>query len=301
MVWDAVALPFKNVSLPTCPLPTTEEIRECTNILLDRLYKVVAINDDIVVKYGRAVQEYEGQVLLFLERHLPTVPAPRLYAMYRDPETREKFLIMQRVPGEQLESIWPTLTESEKDGIVAKLRETFTNLRQVPCPKPDFYGGLDGGYLHHYLFYNRRADEPPFLGPFCGEASFIAGLVDNFRAQVEHNRRPDHKVRFYEKYLPSVLQGHQPTLTHGDVQMKNIVVSESKVQRNEQGDRSFDVVLVDWAQAGWYPEFWEFFCASTPFAFMYWEHDWCWRAQQFLEVWPAELGIMRMIDKDLGM
>ncbi|KAL3447858.1 hypothetical protein BJX65DRAFT_295416 [Aspergillus insuetus] len=253
---NTVELPFQRESLPSCPLPITEEIRACTNILLNRIYKVVAINDEIVVKYGRTVQEYEGQVLVFLERHFPT----------------------------------PTLTESEKDEIIVKLRETFTNLRQVPCPEPDFFGGLDGGNLHHYFFHNRKADELPCLGPFIGETSFVAGLVDNFRAQVEYNRRPDHKVRFYKKYLPSVLKGHRPTLTHGDVQMKNIMVAESKDQRNEKGDWSFDVVLI-----------WEFFCVSTPFTFMYWKHDWCLRAQELLEAWPAKLGVMRMIDKYPGL
>ncbi|OJD11964.1 hypothetical protein AJ78_07365 [Emergomyces pasteurianus Ep9510] len=71
-------------------------------------------------------------------------------------------------------------------------------------------------------------------------------------------------------------------------------------RRNDKGERSFDVVLVDWDFAGWYPDFWEFFTASTPFAYVYWEDDWCWRVQEFLHVWPAETAVMRMIDKDLG-
>ncbi|KAL2842129.1 kinase-like domain-containing protein [Aspergillus pseudodeflectus] len=267
----------------------------------DRVYKVGAANDEIVVKYGHGVKEYESQVLIFLERYVPTIPAPRLYAMYRDLDTREMFLIMQRIPGERLESVWPTLTESEKDDLVVKLRQIFNSLKEVQCAKPDFYGGLDGGFLRHYLFHNRKGGKPKALGPFQGEASFVAGLVGNFRAQVEKNRRPDYKVRFYKTHLATVLQGHRPTLTHGDVQMKNIMVAEKMGQPNGQGDRAFHVVFVDWAEAGWYPAFWEFFCASTPFVFLSWEHDWCWRALQFLDVFPAELGIMRRVDKDFGL
>ena len=159
---------------------------------------------------------------------------------------------------------------------------------------------MDGGSLHHYLFYSQKGDRK-HLGPFYGEAAFVAGLVGNFRALIERNDRPDFKVRFYETYLARVLQGHRPTLTHGDVQQKNIIVNESKTRRNVYGERLFDVVLVDWQNAGWYPDFWEFFCASSPFIFFYWEDDWCWRTQEFIQVWPAEMAIMRMIDKDLGL
>ncbi|KAK2768205.1 hypothetical protein FQN54_000057 [Arachnomyces sp. PD_36] len=289
---------LSTTSLPLPSLPTTDEIRACSNVLWDRMSKVVAINDEVVVKFGAGVCDWEGQALIYLERYVPKVSAPRLYAMYRDSD--QLFLVMQRAPGVQLDSIWPTLTESEKDDIIAKLRQNFDIMRRAKCPWPDFYGGLDGGGVHHYLFYSQAGDRK-FLGPFSGEAAFVSGLVRNFRALTERNDRPDYKVRFYETYLHRVLQGHRPTLTHADVQQKNIVVAEDSGQRNKQGGRSFSVTIVDWAYAGWYPEFWEFFCASSPFIFMYWEEDWCWRAQDFLQVCPAELGIMRMIDKDLGL
>ncbi|RMJ24986.1 hypothetical protein PHISP_04149 [Aspergillus sp. HF37] len=208
--------------------------------------------------------------------------------MYDD--SNELFLVMHRAPGVQLDSIWPSLTESKKDDIIAKLRWSFDAMRQAECPWPDFFGGLDGV---------KKGDQK-HLGPFYGEAAFVAGLAGNFRALTERNGRPDSKARFYETYLARVLQGHRPTLTHGNVQQKNIIVAENASHRNDQGERSFDIVLVDWENAGWYPEYWEFFCASSPFIFFYWEEDWCWRAQQFLQVWPAEMAMMRMIDKDLG-
>jgi hypothetical protein len=298
-MWEPVSLLFKNNSLPLPSLPTTDEIRACTNILWEGINKVVAVNDEIVAKFGTCVHASEGQALIYLERHVPKVSAPRLYAMYHD--SNQLFLVMQRAPGVQLDSIWPTLTESEKDNIIAKLDQTFDVMREAKCPwSPTFFGGLDGGCVYHYLFYCQKGDKK-FLGPFYGEAAFVAGLVQNFRALIERNGRPDYKVRFYETYLPRVLQGHRPTLTHADVQQKNIMVSENSSQRNKLEDRSFDITLVDWAYAGWYPDFWEFFCASSPFIFSYWGEDWCWRAQQFLHVYPAEMAMMRMIDKDLGL
>jgi aminoglycoside phosphotransferase len=99
--------------------------------------KIVAVDDDIVAKYGGCINAWEGQALVYLERHVPEVPAPRLYAMYYD--SKQLFLIMQRVPGVPLNSIWPSLADSEKDDIIARLRLIFDTMRKAECPWPDFF------------------------------------------------------------------------------------------------------------------------------------------------------------------
>lgn len=300
-MWEPVALPFKNDTLPlsTSTLPSADEIRACSNVLQERrTAKVVAVNDEIVVKFGTSIEVCEGQGLIYLERHVPGVSAPRLYAMYEDSE--QLFLVMQRASGVQLGSLWPSLTEPEKVSVVSKLGETFDAMRGAQCPWPGFFGGVDGGSVHDYLFYSQKGDMN-HLGPFHDEAAFVAGLTENYRNLLERNGRQDFKARYYEANLGRVLQNHRPTLTHGDLHQKNIMVAEDPSRRNgnHNGGRSFNVVLVDWDRAGWYPDFWEFFRASTYFDMDYWQEDWCWRAQQFLQVWPAETAMMRMFDKDL--
>ncbi|KAL3261855.1 hypothetical protein ABHI18_003342 [Aspergillus niger] len=296
-MWEPVALPFQSSHpLPT-PLPTINEIRACTNVLWEaRGSKVVAVNNNIVVKCGVRVATWEGQALIYLEQCVPEVPAPRLYAMYY--ESDDLFIIMQRIHGVPLNSLWSSLAPSEKDDIITKLQQIFDTMRKAKCPWPDFFGGLDGGPLPHYLFYSQRGDDHEgFLGPFPNESAFVAGLVGNYRALVEKNKHPDYKARFYEKYLPRVLQGHRPTLTHGDIQQKNIMVVDNC--QNNQDRRSFDIVLVDWENAGWFPDFWEGFCASCPLHF-YWDEDWSWRVQEFIQFWPAEMSMMHLIERDLG-
>ncbi|KAJ5121611.1 uncharacterized protein N7515_009572 [Penicillium bovifimosum] len=248
-MWEPVAVPFQNTQ-PLPILPTTDEICACTNVLRETCAsKVVVLNDDIVVKYGGYVNEWEGQALVYLERHVPEVPAPRLYTMYYDSnDSKQLFLVMQRIPGVPLSAIWQSLKSRNS-------KEYSTQ-----CEKPNVHG-LDGGGVHDYLFYSEHGDQK-FLGPFPDEPAFVAGLVGNYRAYVEHTNWPDYKARFYEKYLPHVLQGHRPTLTHGNIQRTNIMVVENTTRPDDQGGRSFDVVLVDWKHAGWFPDFWEFFCAS---------------------------------------
>ena len=136
-MWEPVSLPFKNSSLPLPALPT-KEIRTCSNTLWQcATSKVVAVSDEVVVKFGGSINASEGQALIYLERHVPDASAPRLYAMYND--SNELFLVMQRAPGVRLDAIWSLLTESEKDDIVDKLRRTFDSMREAQCPWPDFF------------------------------------------------------------------------------------------------------------------------------------------------------------------
>lgn len=197
--------------------------------------------------------------------------------MFRDGD--EVFLIMERAPGVQLDALWSTLTEAERSSVTAKLGEIFDYMRQVECPWPDFFGGLGGGSLRHYLFYSQNGDFT-HLGPFHGGAALVKSMVTNFRALVERNGRADFKVRFYERYLGQALGHLRPTLTHEDVQRKNIIIVET-AGGGEDGQQTFDMSLLDWESAGWYPDFWEFFCTSPTFDFVYWEEDWCWCAGQF--------------------
>ena len=98
-MWTPVELPFKSDNSPV--LPTADEIRSCPDVIQRRsAKKVVALNDKVIAKFGGGIDVAEGQALIFLERHAPGVPAPRLHAMFRD--GNEIFLIMERAPGKQL-------------------------------------------------------------------------------------------------------------------------------------------------------------------------------------------------------
>ena len=199
MVWQPEPLPYTRSSLPECPLPSKDEIRACTNILFDRLYKVVAINDSIVVKFGRGVQEYEGQVMIFLERHVPTIPAPRLYAIYEDIETLETFLVMQRIPGEILDAVrmeteseWVRITKVVWPLVAPSATIVFTLLFVGAFnwfELPYIMGGLDGSpfgstdvlglYFYRTAFGNVSSGQQDF-----GLGSALAVLIFIFIALV---------------------------------------------------------------------------------------------------------------------
>ena len=94
-MWEPVPLPYKTNDV-TITIPTTEEIRACQNVLFERhTASIVAVNNQVVAKFGGSIQEWEGQALIYLERYVSDVPAPRLYAMYYD-HPEQLFLVMQK-------------------------------------------------------------------------------------------------------------------------------------------------------------------------------------------------------------
>lgn len=67
----------------------------------------------------------------------------------------------------------------------------------------------------------------------------------------------------------------QTTFTHGDLQRKNIVVSNVTSEAGGEDGKvagDFKVTIIDWEVAGWYPSYWEF--SRALFACGRWDDDW---------------------------
>jgi len=120
------------------PLPTSGESRAAEIIPTKRenygsyFGRVSIIREYFIIKHGRYIKENEGTALLFLENYCPSVPAPRLYAMYR--ENGILYLVMQLLRGQNLRDIWDRLLDTEKSSICNQLRKTFTKVRSIPSP-----------------------------------------------------------------------------------------------------------------------------------------------------------------------
>ena len=105
------------------------------------------------------------------------------------------------------------------------------------------------------------------------------------------NRRHSYRADFYSRNLDKVLQGHKPIFTHADLQRKNIVVKKS-----DDGTNHFEVGVVDWEFAGWYPNYWEYFTTSQAY---FWDDDWLYHVENVFSAWPRELAMMKMLYQDL--
>lgn len=296
-MWQPTTLPYycDPRALPA-PLPTQSEISAPTlEFRPDRnLRKTVAIGKHFLVKYGHNVQQREGETLLFLKHALPSFPSPDLYAMYRDDTTGEFYLIMSLLPGKNLEEIWPTLDDSDKGIITGKLRDIFKQMRDLPSP--GFYGDVCRCDLNHALFWT--ADLTPSVsGPFCTEHDLNMGLV----AKLQNKIRGEYggyggKASYYARNLSGALHGHRPTFSHSDVVRRNILVQEIAPEGSAQG-KTFDIAIVDWEHAGWYPTYWDFVSVAM---FFPWDgDDWPARMEEFLTPWPAELAVLQILFQEI--
>lgn len=113
----------------------------------------------------------EGQVLLFLEHCLENRPEfPKVYTMYRLQRTNHICTVMQRLPGQPLSDLWPTLQPNEKSSICVKIKQFINSLRGIP--HTNIYANVMGGPLSHYLFYSPDSGKE-ICGPFDTETGFI--------------------------------------------------------------------------------------------------------------------------------
>ncbi|KAF2254468.1 hypothetical protein BU26DRAFT_514376 [Trematosphaeria pertusa] len=196
-------------------------------------------------------------------------------------------LVMQRLPGESLEKLWPHLTEGEKLAVCTRLKNAFNFLRNLPSP--GFYGGIGRTPLPHHFFWD-SAKSPAICGPFNSEAELNAGIVRKLRQQSKENGGyMNQKVEFYERHLDDVLSGHDSVFSHSDLQRKNVLV-------HRHAGAIISVAIVDWEDAGWYPSYWEY---CLEFATALWVDDWPKRLEDAIAPWPCEAAVFRMLYQEL--
>jgi aminoglycoside phosphotransferase (APT) family kinase protein len=143
---------------------------------------------------------------------------------------------MSFILGQTLDSIWPTLSPPEKRAICHQLRHILNTMRQATWPATTI-GSCNGGRVLDARLYGIKIG-----GPFTNETDlnkFIMDIPDEtpqpMRDALLKHQRTDHRI----------------VLAHGDLHQDNILVKDGKITG-----------LIDWEQAGWYPEYWDYikFC-----------------------------------------
>lgn len=107
------------------------------------------------------------------------------------------------------------------------------------------------------IFFGSQIIRNKFLGQT--EEEWLRGIGEVL-SSVE-TMKPSQSA-FLSRSMTSVLKGHPPVFTHGDLQRKNIMITKQANDNTEfQNSFEYQVSLVDWEFAGWYPSYWEYFIA----------------------------------------
>lgn len=268
------------------PLPTIADIHESNEVFSPQPARmVVGVGEHFVVKYGRGIDLIEGETLLYLEH--TAVPAPQLYAMFRDESTKKNYIIMERIKGRTLEDAYPTLDNAAKEVIATRLRSVLDHMRTLPSPDPDGYPYCSVGRsgLPDGIFWTNDPTTP-FAGPFKTEHELNEGMIAKYQKECLSKDRGD----FYWRVFQQVFRDHPPVFTHGNLQRKNIILRDN-------GDKEPDVVLIDFEYSRWYPTYWEY--SRAIFACGRWKDDWNVWVGKVLEPAYVEYAWTELLLRDL--
>jgi hypothetical protein len=145
---------------------------------------------------------------------------------------------MSRLPGEELgrqqRNGFAKLPIEVQDTVLSQLATYFAELRALPPPPGCVISTCEGGPLVGELRLSEQFGDP--VGPFHTEAEFNAHL----RNQGPLEDAPERIRAFHVKQYKLVF-------THGDISPRNIMVKDGRVTG-----------IIDWENAGWFPEYWEY-------------------------------------------
>ena len=212
----------------------------------------------------------EARTLDLVERYTQ-IPAPRLIDTFDTPQ--RSYLLMTRVPGRPIGQLLDVMTDDETRQAVSDLKRIVLELRQIPNTidsKFRICNSLGEGFLDWRIPDSQREELR-----FETEAEFNKYLTTPFWDEIRKLAAKSHEIH------------HDIVFTHGDLNMRNILAVNGRITG-----------IVDWENAGWFPEYWEFSKAHyTVRSVIRWLAD---VVDQVFEGYREELRVENLLSDLLG-
>ncbi|CAK7225577.1 hypothetical protein SCUCBS95973_005913 [Sporothrix curviconia] len=254
--------------MPVSPTPSElaadNDAEDGSVVQLNVFGRMFTLHDgNTLKKAGRSVQLGEADALRVAEDG--GIPVPHVYGAETTPEGRKQ-IAMDFIEGKTLSDVWPDLTLEEKTAYARELRAILVKMREIPPPPDNYIGACDGNEIRDGRNIGTHT------APVCyGEDAFKEYLMLEF-----HPNMPTGMRRAFAQRLAKQAP-HRIVLTHGDLAPRNIMVRDGHI-----------VALLDWEDAGWYPEYWEYVKLFQRMGAM--ERDWATFSDDiFPQDYPDEL------------
>ncbi|KAJ5135814.1 phosphotransferase enzyme family protein [Penicillium bovifimosum] len=233
---------------PGKSLPTPAQVRALSkDIHMNSQPQPITFEDSgVFVKFGRYVTIAEAQCLRMLKRTFgDEIPVPEIFG-WRVDEENFVFLYMRLIRGQTLLDGWNELDSPAKSSICDQLCHMVNRLRRLEQDPSD----------QDYVFqYYPDAGPFPSVKDFHDWSSFLPLL-----------RLPTLK-NYNDPYRSLLPDSEDIKFTHADLHQGNIIISSDKPARI--------LAIVDWAQAGWYPDYREYCKALYTSSYKdEWRRDW---------------------------
>ncbi|KAK4157591.1 kinase-like domain-containing protein [Chaetomidium leptoderma] len=175
------------------------------------------------------VNEYGA---LELVRHHTHVTAPRPLDLVSGAD--DSYLLTSAVSGYHIGLCIDIMSDAELADVARDLQASLVEIRSIPkivAPTFEITNAVGGACYDHRISAGAVYDEArgDFFGPFENEDDFNNILRCGALPEVVHRG------------------GHRVVFTHGDLNMRNIMVKDGKLSG-----------IVDWENSGWYPEHWDY-------------------------------------------
>lgn len=198
------------------------------------------INPGVVRKTGfRVTRSEEAALRLVME--FTRVPVPKLYlsSYFFKNGIEYGSLLMDYIDGFPLHHVWDGLDTSRKERVCHDIWEVVNQLRRIPRPPT----------LVH--LYHCRADGSPSVDVLLKDLNEPPSPIltdDDLRDRIYERYLHYNGGSFPEDLLEILPHSSASVFTHGDLTPRNIIV-----------DSTHEIIgIVDWENAGWYPDYWEY-------------------------------------------
>ncbi|EGE01224.1 hypothetical protein TEQG_00277 [Trichophyton equinum CBS 127.97] len=182
----------------------------------------------LVLKKGRENTENEANALIVVEQYI-SISTPRLIDSVMINKT-SGFILMTKVAGRSLSSILHRITWEELEQIGKDLANLVTELRRIPNTSNYLIADTQGGPVSDHRFFYQT------WGPF----KTVSGFTDRLLRDVKGARDKPPLSFLYKKT-------HKVYFIHSDIHMTNLFVTRGRLSG-----------VVDWENAGFKPEYWEY-------------------------------------------
>jgi hypothetical protein len=152
---------------------------------------------------------------------------------------------MSRVSGTPLVDLLSSMSLTEINIVTSDLKSMMDQLRALRINnfETESYIGSVGRQPCRDMIFRSGYESK---GPFFTEEEMYENILERWINLFEDNPMPDSSVQFTRR-LYRDNSGSEIVFTNGDLDPRNILVQGGRVSG-----------IVDWEQAGWYPEYWEY-------------------------------------------
>ncbi|CZT18042.1 uncharacterized protein RCC_03880 [Ramularia collo-cygni] len=200
-----------------------------------------------------------------------SLPVPKVYCTFE--RKGRGYIVMERIRGQMLSVVLPSLSEASKDSLFSQLRTAMDELRALEPPSMAMQSCVGASLLDFRIAHTRGKR----FGPFDSIPEFHRWLRRWCQPPLANIHWSDEEKLAIEKMIKRQDRASwpPPVFTHADLHSCNIIVQNEKL-----------VGIIDWEFSGWYPSYWEYtsaWCTAVV------ARNWRKHLEHFLDPWPEEL------------